>query len=1559
MSNTTSYNNDKVVTGEVEYAASDPASGAFFQPDYKKNDDLKLMLDGSKDTLKLEAMKRIIGMIAKGRDASDLFPAVVKNVVSKNIEVKKLVYVYLVRYAEEQQDLALLSISTFQRALKDPNQLIRASALRVLSSIRVPMIVPIVMLAIRDSASDMSPYVRKTAAHAIPKLYSLDPDQKEELVSILDKLLSDKAPLVVGSAAMAFTEVCGDRMSLIHRSYRKLCSLLADVDEWGQLALLNVLTVYAKTCFPDPNSETYSSDSDTDKPFYESEDSSGGRGGGGRGGGSTPSLDPDHRLLLRAAKPLLQSRNSGVVMAVAQLFYHCGPVQELPPVAKAMVRLLRAPIEVQSVVLNSIASLTVTKRSLFEPFLKSFFVRNSDPTHIKLLKLEILTNLATEASAGVVLREFQTYVGSSDRAFAAATIHAIGRLAVNTPHETETCLNGLLHLLSSKDEWVVCEAVVVVKRVVGGGAASARAAVARAAKLLRADRLATQARAAAVWLVAEHGAAHPRAAAILAHMAMHFADQEELVKLQVVSLAVKLSVTQPATLPVCRYVLSLARYDVSYDVRDRARLLRRFVEPAPGKQLPAYAAQIFCPDKPKPTVESSFKERGQYTVGTLSQYLGLTAAGYRALPPAPRTPAAAHLRTPPDEHAPDAHAERGRADQTVCDVSVPRTPPDEHAPDAHAERGRADQTVCDVSVPRTPPDEHAPDAHAERGRADQTVCDVSVPRTPPDEHAPDAHAERGRADQTVCDVSVPRTPPDEHAPDAHAERGRADQTVCDVSVPRTPPDEHAPDAHAERGRADQTVCDVSVPRTPPDEHAPDAHAERGRADQTVCDVSVPRTPPDEHAPDAHAERGRADQTVCDVSVPRTPPDEHAPDAHAERGRADQTVCDVSVPRTPPDEHAPDAHAERGRADQTVCDVSVPRTPPDEHAPDAHAERGRADQTVCDVSVPRTPPDEHAPDAHAERGRADQTVCDVSVPRTPPDEHAPDAHAERGRADQTVCDVSVPRTPPDEHAPDAHAERGRADQTVCDVSVPRTPPDEHAPDAHAERGRADQTVCDVSVPRTPPDEHAPDAHAERGRADQTVCDVSVPRTPPDEHAPDAHAERGRADQTVCDVSVPRTPPDEHAPDAHAERGRADQTVCDVSVPRTPPDEHAPDAHAERGRADQTKDKSFYSEPESSGSGSSSSSSSGSSSSGESSEGEESPDEKKKEEKPVAETNNYRSSHSGTSDSESDSASSSSSATESDEGSDESAEETPPKNSADKKVINEKSKPKQEVQQKKNEKSNLELLLELDEVASTLPTMTPTCGGFLSPPAAPPSVGIGDVDSITPVGPSLCPGVSAELFPRVVSGGLAATRRWSRAPHLYSHRMCAIEITFTNHSAQDVQHIRVNKKTLTGSRAIHDFSPVPGLAPGASASATLGVDFADSIQPIEFTIISSLGEVAVSVTPPVGELMRAVTMSETRWDLEHKKLRGMTECDKKATKLDDEQTICKRVFETANVAAITATGDFLRFAGRMMSSQDLVLISVKIESECSRVVANCSNMAIASLLANEVAQAFARS
>jgi AP-3 complex subunit beta len=95
----------------------------------------------------------------------------VKNVASHNLEIRKLVYIYLLRYAEQEPDLALLSINTFQKDLNDSSPLIRAMALRVLSGIKVPMIGNIVVLAIKKCAADTSPYVRKAAALAIPKCY--------------------------------------------------------------------------------------------------------------------------------------------------------------------------------------------------------------------------------------------------------------------------------------------------------------------------------------------------------------------------------------------------------------------------------------------------------------------------------------------------------------------------------------------------------------------------------------------------------------------------------------------------------------------------------------------------------------------------------------------------------------------------------------------------------------------------------------------------------------------------------------------------------------------------------------------------------------------------------------------------------------------------------------------------------------------------------------------------------------------------------------------------------------------------------------------------------------------------------------------------------------------------------------------------------------------------------------------------------------------------------------------------------------------------------------------
>ena len=62
---------------------------------------------------------------------------------------------------------------------------------------------------------------------------------------------------MAGSVVMAFETVCPERIDLIHKNYRKLCNLLVDVDEWGQVMILSMLTRYARSQFLDPNKEVW------------------------------------------------------------------------------------------------------------------------------------------------------------------------------------------------------------------------------------------------------------------------------------------------------------------------------------------------------------------------------------------------------------------------------------------------------------------------------------------------------------------------------------------------------------------------------------------------------------------------------------------------------------------------------------------------------------------------------------------------------------------------------------------------------------------------------------------------------------------------------------------------------------------------------------------------------------------------------------------------------------------------------------------------------------------------------------------------------------------------------------------------------------------------------------------------------------------------------------------------------------------------------------------------------------------------------------------------------
>lgn len=65
---------------------------------------------------KKEAVKKVIAAMTVGKDVSMLFPAVVNNMQTEDLELKKLVYLYLINYAKTQPDLAIMAVNTFVKA---------------------------------------------------------------------------------------------------------------------------------------------------------------------------------------------------------------------------------------------------------------------------------------------------------------------------------------------------------------------------------------------------------------------------------------------------------------------------------------------------------------------------------------------------------------------------------------------------------------------------------------------------------------------------------------------------------------------------------------------------------------------------------------------------------------------------------------------------------------------------------------------------------------------------------------------------------------------------------------------------------------------------------------------------------------------------------------------------------------------------------------------------------------------------------------------------------------------------------------------------------------------------------------------------------------------------------------------------------------------------------------------------------------------------------------------------------------------------------------------------
>ena len=98
-------------------------------------------LNSSRPDEKKEAAKQVIAMMTIGKDVSSLFPHMVKCMETQSIELKKLVYLYIINYAKSKPDLAIMAVNSFQKDSREKmNPLMRALAVRTMGCIRIERI---------------------------------------------------------------------------------------------------------------------------------------------------------------------------------------------------------------------------------------------------------------------------------------------------------------------------------------------------------------------------------------------------------------------------------------------------------------------------------------------------------------------------------------------------------------------------------------------------------------------------------------------------------------------------------------------------------------------------------------------------------------------------------------------------------------------------------------------------------------------------------------------------------------------------------------------------------------------------------------------------------------------------------------------------------------------------------------------------------------------------------------------------------------------------------------------------------------------------------------------------------------------------------------------------------------------------------------------------------------------------------------------------------------------------------------------------------------------------
>ena len=436
-------------TAQGDASGTTPASNLpvpQFFVDHKKGEvnELRLLLRAVSlerdQTKKRDVIKKVIAYMTLGIDVSRLYPEMVKASRTDDMVMKKMIYLYLTNYAEQNQELAILAINTFLMDLKGHNQKIRGLALRSLCSLKFDGVAEYVQQAIDIGLTDPDPYVKKTAIIGCIKLFHMNKKAFKDNTNYLQQLyemLGDTDSLVVINAIEAINEITADKggIEINRQLVITLLNRIREFNEWGQSIILDLCAKYK----PESKDEMFD--------------------------------------IMNLLEDRFKHASSSVVLGAIKVFLFLTDGDAT--LSKQVYQRMQAPLitlmtssettesyEVSFNVLSHIHLLVLRGANfVFESDFKQFFVKYDEPSYIKNLKLEILAQVASEGNIQEIVNELSEYVTDVSADIAKRSISCFGTIVIRLPHLSQMVSSQLKNFLGLQIAYVTTETITVLKDI--------------------------------------------------------------------------------------------------------------------------------------------------------------------------------------------------------------------------------------------------------------------------------------------------------------------------------------------------------------------------------------------------------------------------------------------------------------------------------------------------------------------------------------------------------------------------------------------------------------------------------------------------------------------------------------------------------------------------------------------------------------------------------------------------------------------------------------------------------------------------------------------------------------------------------------------------------------------------------------------------------------------------------------------------------------------------------------------------------------------------------------